>query len=306
MDDAVPGVSADNQGSGGGLLHRYRPAARKRKEPHLGTPAIRTPRALLLSSLSFILSILPIAARAGDIRIQVDGRTMTAPSSGDTVERLLSEAGIEVGESDEVTPSLNTRPAPGTVIRVSRVTFSQGTVEIPIPYRTIVRPATRGNRPYHPTVVSEGRNGVKRVTYRARKVDGREVSRSTSAEEVVREPVPEIVVSRRPYQLGSRGAYSGKRTLTVLSSAYDPGPGSCGKWAKGGVTCNGKRAGYGIIAVDPKVIPLGTKLFVPGYGYGIAADVGGAIKGNRIDLGYNSRPAAFKWGKRWVQITIVD
>lgn len=273
----------------------------------MGTPAIRTPRALLLSSFFLALSLFPVTARAtADIRIQVDGRTITTPSSGETVDRLLSDAGINLGESDEVTPSPSSRPGAGTVIRVTRVTYSQGSIDVPLPYRTIVRPATRGNRPYHPTVVSEGRNGIKRVTYRARIVDGREVSRSTSAEEVIREPVPEIVVSRRPYQLGSRGAYSGKRTLRVLSSAYDPGPGSCGKWAKGGVTCNGKRAGYGIIAVDPKVIPLGTKLFVPGYGYGIAADVGGAIKGNRIDLGYNSRPAAFTWGKRWVQIRIVD
>jgi len=168
-----------------------------------------------------------------------------------------------------------------------------------------VRQATGRSRPYHPTITQPGRSGLKRLTYRARLVDGREVERTTAGEKVVREPEHEIVTSRKPYQLGSRGMYAGKRNLVVVATAYDPGPGSCGKWADG-QTCNGKRAGYGIIAVDPKVIPLGAKIFVPGYGYGVAADVGGAIKGNRIDLGYNSRSGSFKWGRRQVVIQIVE
>jgi 3D (Asp-Asp-Asp) domain-containing protein len=56
------------------------------------------------------------------------------------------------------------------------------------------------------------------------------------------------------------------------------------------------KAGYGVAAVDTSVIPLGTKLYVEGYGYAIAADTGGAIKGNRIDLCYNSHSAALASG----------
>jgi 3D (Asp-Asp-Asp) domain-containing protein len=60
----------------------------------------------------------------------------------------------------------------------------------------------------------------------------------------------------------------------------------------------------GVVAVDPKLIPLGTKLHVPGYGPGIAADVGWAIKGRIIDLWFPSTAAARKWGRRTVTITI--
>lgn len=263
-----------------------------------------------LSAFPFVsligLCLLCSAARgASNVRIQVDGRTVTAPGSADTVREALSSASITLGRDDEVSPGLDSRVADDGVITVRRVTYAQTSQEVKIPYRTVVRPASRGNRPYHPTVTREGHNGLKRVTYRVKSVDGREVERTQAGEEVVKEPVHRIVTSRNPVILGSRGAYVGKKTLTVLATAYDPGPGSCGKYANG-QTCNGKRAGYGIIAVDPKVIPLGAKLFVPGYGYGIAADVGGAIKGNRVDLGFNSRSGSFKWGKKWVQIAIVD
>ena len=65
----------------------------------------------------------------------------------------------------------------------------------------------------------------------------------------------------------------------MVATAYDPGPGSCGKYADG-ITCSGKRAGYGIAAVDPTIIPLGSKLYIEGYGYAIAADVGIDVRGD--------------------------
>ncbi|PKM78497.1 MAG: hypothetical protein CVU90_01805 [Firmicutes bacterium HGW-Firmicutes-15] len=61
----------------------------------------------------------------------------------------------------------------------------------------------------------------------------------------------------------------------------------------------------GIVAVDPKVIPMGTRLYVEGYGDAIAADQGGAIKGNRIDLYFDSRQEAMNWGMRTVKVTIL-
>ena len=71
-----------------------------------------------------------------------------------------------------------------------------------------------------------------------------------------------------------------------------------------GTTASGLPVGPGIVAVDPTVIPLGTKLFIPGYGKGIAADVGGGIKGRIIDLWYSTYAQCAKWGMRTVTITI--
>jgi 3D (Asp-Asp-Asp) domain-containing protein len=71
-----------------------------------------------------------------------------------------------------------------------------------------------------------------------------------------------------------------------------------------GTTASGLPTGPGIVAVDPTVIPLGTRLYIPGYGKGIAADVGGGIKGRIIDLWYSTYAQCSKWGKRTVTITI--
>ena len=74
-----------------------------------------------------------------------------------------------------------------------------------------------------------------------------------------------------------------------------------------GITASGRTAKYGVVAVDPKVIPLGTNLYVEGYGYAIAADTGGAIKGNKIDLCFekpNSELMAF--GRQTVTVYILN
>ena len=71
-----------------------------------------------------------------------------------------------------------------------------------------------------------------------------------------------------------------------------------------GKTAIGVPVGKGVVAVDPKLIPLGTKLHVPGYGPGLAADVGYAIKGRVIDLWFPSTAKARNWGRRTVTITV--
>jgi 3D (Asp-Asp-Asp) domain-containing protein len=71
-----------------------------------------------------------------------------------------------------------------------------------------------------------------------------------------------------------------------------------------GKTAIGLPVGRGVVAVDPKVIPLRTRLFVPGYGKGIAADVGTAIKGRIIDVWFPTTDEARAWGRRTVVITV--
>jgi 3D (Asp-Asp-Asp) domain-containing protein/septal ring factor EnvC (AmiA/AmiB activator) len=83
-------------------------------------------------------------------------------------------------------------------------------------------------------------------------------------------------------------------TLTVTATAY----------TLGGSTATGAPVGYGVVAVDPSIIPLGTRLTIPGYGEGVAADTGGAIQGATIDLWFPSASAAAAWGRRTVTITL--
>ncbi|MGN1319450.1 MAG: 3D domain-containing protein [Lachnospirales bacterium] len=148
----------------------------------------------------------------------------------------------------------------------------------------------------------EGVKGVKKVTTTNKLVNGKIVDVSIT-EEVVTNPVNEIIKVgtkekvAEPEVTGGTTAsgLSYSKVLTIDATAYCPCSKCCGKWANG-VTASGLKAGYGVAAVDPKVIPLGTKLYVEGYGYCIAADTGGAIKGNRIDLCYGSHSAALASG----------
>ena len=93
-----------------------------------------------------------------------------------------------------------------------------------------------------------------------------------------------------PPTAGSQGG----RTLTVTATGY----------SLTGRTATGVSVGYGIVAVDPGVIPLGTRMTIPGYGEGVAADTGGAIVGARIDLWFPTRAEALAWGTRTVSITL--
>jgi 3D (Asp-Asp-Asp) domain-containing protein len=71
-----------------------------------------------------------------------------------------------------------------------------------------------------------------------------------------------------------------------------------------GHTATGIPAGWGVIAVDPAMIPLGTRLTIPGYGEGVAADTGSAVRGATIDLWFPSLSQARAWGRRTVTITL--
>ena len=71
------------------------------------------------------------------------------------------------------------------------------------------------------------------------------------------------------------------------------------------VEATGSRLKKGIVSVDPRLIPLGTRLYVEGYGYAVADDVGGAIKGHRIDLAYDSRSEALQFGRQTVKVYVL-
>ena len=97
----------------------------------------------------------------------------------------------------------------------------------------------------------------------------------------------------------SSGVFPFSQKLRVFSTSYDKNCPGCNE-----VTASGLPTGYGVVAVDPKVIPLGTKLYIPGYGLAVAGDTGGAIKGNKIDLGFDDVKHGW-WSARFVEIYIL-
>jgi 3D (Asp-Asp-Asp) domain-containing protein len=91
-----------------------------------------------------------------------------------------------------------------------------------------------------------------------------------------------------------------RAALRMIATAYTAHCTGCS-----GITAIGKPAGHGIVAVDPHIIPLGTHLYIPGYGHALAGDTGGAIRGNRIDLGFNSYSDAMSFGRRPIVVYVL-
>ena len=114
-------------------------------------------------------------------------------------------------------------------------------------------------------------------------------------------PAPARKAARNTARMASRGLTGGSRTYSMVATAYSNlGNGKWGSQTATGATCR-----RGIVAVDPRVIPMGTRLYVEGYGECIALDTGGAIKGMRIDLFMDRESECNRWGRRRVQVIVL-
>jgi cystine transport system substrate-binding protein len=151
------------------------------------------------------------------------------------------------------------------------------------------------------TAAALGAARAKRVSYlaalaRQRRLNARQIrALDRRARQVVAKA--EVVQSQAPAPDTSVGAAlvtDGVRTLTVSSTGY----------SLSGTTATGLPVGFGVVAVDPAVIPLGSRLTIPGYGEGVAADTGGAVRGLTIDLWFPTLAQALAWGRRTVTITL--
>lgn len=183
--------------------------------------------------------------------------------------------------------SNNTKTA-NTALSTSVSTSQQVKVWEPIPYPTL-RKATSQLRNGTSRTLQKGTMGEKVIIFRVfTRADGEEQRRDIVRARTIKEPVPAIIEVGIQSALPSRGGYfsGGNRAMTMRATYYLPF--DCGGSGTG-MTATGIRAKRGVVAVDPRFIRLGTKLYIEGYGYAVAADTGGSIKGSRIDLCVGSR-----------------
>lgn len=184
-----------------------------------------------------------------------------------------------------------------------QITVKRVELRMPIPYPTLRRSNSELCDGLSKTIRT-GINGEKLCIYRVCIRDGKDVKRELVSSKILKKPVPEIIAVGNRGNLPSRGYFSGRNTLIMIATGYSPDPADNGGYS--GRTATGIKVGHGVVAVDPKYIPLGTRLYIEGYGYAIAADTGPAIKGDRIDLGFNTRREANNLGRRQVVVHILD
>jgi len=245
--------------------------------------------------------------RAFPVILRVDGKEYIQVTTAVSVRDVLHHFGITVDADDKVVPEPDTVLIETALIVVTRVRYDVETKEEPVPY-SIIRRDNAALEEGRIRVVQQGRVGVRRKVYRLVYEDGELVRRYVISDVINRQPRPEIreIGTKKVYStlVTSRGMIRYERVVEMVATAYYPGPESTGEWADG-YTATGVRAGHGVVAVDPEVIPLGTSVFIPGYGLAVAADVGGAIKGKRIDLCFDTYREAIQFGRQKVNVFIL-
>ncbi len=242
------------------------------------------------------------------VTLSVDRRTRIMSVAPETVRALLDAQHIRVGPNDDVSPGLDTAVTAHDFVRVVHISVWTSRVRVHFAARTRTENDARIALGRTRTL-DLGRPGLREITYRcSRRSDGR-TTRTKIGMHIEREPRPRVIArGTRVSQSLARVAVQGFESalhfagsaLHMIATAYTAGCYRCS-----GITASGMRAGFGIIAVDPRVIPLGTKLFIPGYGRAVAGDTGGAILGNRVDLGMNTDQDAMQFGRRPVTVYVL-
>ena len=274
-------------------------------------------------------SVVTIRRGVG-ITIECDGVVTATSTTHKNVSQALAENGYFIGESDYTVPSAEECISDGGKITVVRVSSSEQVRDEVIPYETIYKDDSSVYEGEKKTA-QKGVNGIIRITESVVSENGAEVSRSETSRVTVSEKLDEIILcgtkkkeikkpetkkaetkksaakkttekKQEKSSASSREDVSYKKVMSMTATAYS----AFKKGGGYGKTASGRTAGHGIVAVDPRVIPLGTKVYVEGYGYAVAADTGGAIKGNKIDLCFeksNSELMAF--GRKNVKVYII-
>lgn len=255
---------------------------------------------------------------AFEVEIQNGNNKTTVMTTGATVKEIIEKAEVSYDQDskDKITPSLDEEVEKGDKIEVVRVTEEEKVVEESIDFETQTKEDSslpKGEE----KVITEGKNGQVTKTYMVTMENGDEVDREL-INEVVEDSVAKVIAvgtkepkaqqaSSNHTNHSSKNTSSGSngKTLSMKASAFTASCSGCS-----GVTATGinlsSNPNMKVIAVDPNVIPLGTKVHVEGYGEAIAGDTGGNIVGNRIDVHVPSSSDAYAWGVRTVEVTILD
>ncbi len=238
-----------------------------------------------------------VITRAFKVKILADGTEKSIYTTPVTAEKAVSLAGFQLGNNDIIKTKAGKLVSANQEIEVIRVTEQIVNEDQPIPYGseqvddpTLERGLTR--------TVKAGKDGIARNSIKITFYNGQEGKREVISTETLKEPQNRVVamgsitsVSRGSERLDFREA------KYMQASAYT---------YTGFRTATGLTPSVGMVAVDPSIIPLGSRLYIEGYGYARAADTGGAIKGNTVDLFMESYSQCMNWGRRTVKVYVLN
>lgn len=266
---------------------------------------------LIVTSLSFAKD-----AKTHVYEIDNNGTVKTYKTSCKTVKELLSDLKIKVDDDDIVIPDLDTELKSEGKISIIKVDVKVIEKEVEAPFKTIKK-KNKELTHKQSRILVQGVNGKNKVKCKEYYAGDKLIKEEVIHVETIVKPIDQIFEEgTKDVFTNDRGDFTARKAIKMVATAYEAGPRSTGKRPgdKGyGITASGARAKRGTVAVDPRVIPLGTKLYiksltpgVPDYGFAIAQDTGGAIKGNKIDLFMDTVWECLQFGRRPVMVYILQ
>ncbi len=260
-------------------------------------------RMTLYAGLAATAILTAGAGNAKHVTVFADGQEVRLTTTNSEPAKIISEAGVQMGNYDEYRMS-TFRVKNDTEIHIVRAVPVKlemgGTVrEMQTARATVGRLLDElgiDRTKYQPSLNEDAliRKGLHIKLRTPEEIAAEEAQAQQAAQE-------ESLALREGYVETSRGALRYTNVMVMEASAYLPsdGGGSC-------VTATGLPATHGVVAVDPAVIPLGTRLYIPGYGVAIAADTGGMIEGDMIDLCMEDYDDCMEFGRRDIDVYILE
>lgn len=267
-------------------------------------------------------AVLEMPAKEYDVTIAVDGKNISVKCAGEVAD-ALEAANVKVSDDDLINIGLSEPLGSGTEIIINRVNIVEEVQVEVIEYATKYREDDEQLVGYTETVV-DGEEGEVETTFRHVYIDGELVS-SDVIDEDITEPVDEVIVigtmEEPVYEKAvPAGQTSGSADVELDENGIPvnyvdvlTGEATAYSAAAGAITSTGKTAQVGYVAVDPKVIPYGTELYIVStdgtrtYGYAVAEDTGGAMRSGRVlvDLYMDTESECYNWGRRDVNVYIL-
>jgi len=234
--------------------------------------------------------------------VTADGKNIVVRPKSKTVGEVLRQAGISVEKEDLIVPAINENFPKRGLIHLTRVTTKEIFIEEELPSENIWEKKYVANlRPVKLIKqLKKTKTSKIKVTYH----DGVESTREILSENIIKRTLNLLTLLNPNGSVENTYNLSDVKKIKMIATAYYPGDPLA--WKDGTITRLGNKMQQGIVAVDPRVIPLHTRVYVPGYGYGYAGDTGSAIKGNRIDLGVNNAAEEKHWMHKKVTVYILE
>ncbi|MCH1626948.1 G5 and 3D domain-containing protein [Fredinandcohnia quinoae] len=247
-----------------------------------------------------------VVGKAFQLTLNNGGKKQQVWSTSTTVADFLKGQEITLNELDRVQPAMEEQITANSVVNVIRVEKVTDVVEEPVAYAVVKKKDGSINKGKE-KVLHAGEKGKIAKHFEVVFENGKEVSRKLISTETLKESKDRVVAvgTKEIVRQVSRGNGTVAKEFYVNSTAYTAYCNGCSGFTSTGINLRAN-PNVKVIAVDPSVIPLGTKVYVEGYGYAIAADKGSSIKGNKIDVFFPEKSQAYRWGHRKVKIQILD